>query len=469
MANLTPTPEWLGVPQLETSDYAEGGPEGKANEQAQAILNMLQWLIVRGLGTAYDANVIYAPGALTMKDDALQIFDGENWTKIEADHKSLKKASNLSDLVDAVAARANLSVYSKEETDTLRNQVPLGVTMHWTGARSAIPDGWLAYDGLTYNRVDYPELWAMIESGALPSVSDATWLASNAQRGKYSTGNGSTTFRTPDLNGIQSGSLKSPVLRGDGYAPAGGMVGDAIRDIQGSFRTASEQSYSRLLTKTGMLGAFEVLGGVDESSYKNLNIDAATTQTQNDRTSGAQFRASLVVPTADENRPNSAFYVVIGKVRGVTNPDLADHAPATTGANRFDGSQTIFGNLEVSGEYVGNLTKNVKAALGAEGSLPILPVRAWCKFSGYGTVWIKRSAGVLSLTDLGVGQYRVNLIADMPHIEMATIATASDDNIFSSDGRAAANSASISAVNVGTRNGSGAFSDFSAISFALIG
>jgi hypothetical protein len=50
MANLTPTPGWDDVPQLETTTPVLGGPGGVANAQAQALLNRFALLAGTGSG-----------------------------------------------------------------------------------------------------------------------------------------------------------------------------------------------------------------------------------------------------------------------------------------------------------------------------------------------------------------------------------------------------------------------------------
>ena len=69
-------------------------------------------------------------------------------------------------------------------------------------------------DGQLLNRADYPDLWAYAQ--LLTPISDSDWLASPSKRGRYSTGNGTTTFRVPDRNGVQSGSINELYGRGDG-------------------------------------------------------------------------------------------------------------------------------------------------------------------------------------------------------------------------------------------------------------
>jgi hypothetical protein len=64
-----------------------------------------------------------------------------------------------------------------------------------------------------------------------------------------------------------------------------------------------------------------------------------------------------------------------------------------------------------------NLTANsqeIKDALNATGSAPIYACRAWVNFNGTGTVAIRASGNVSSITDNGTGDYTVNFTTAMP-------------------------------------------------------
>ncbi|AOK49989.1 phage tail protein [Burkholderia sp. MSMB617WGS] len=64
--------------------------------------------------------------------------------------------------------------------------------------RTTVRPGFLKANGVLVNRADYPELWAYAQaSGAL--VSDAEWAQD--RWGCFSTGDGATTFRLPELRG----------------------------------------------------------------------------------------------------------------------------------------------------------------------------------------------------------------------------------------------------------------------------
>lgn len=73
-------------------------------------------------------------------------------------------------------------------------------------------------------------------------------------------------------------------------------------------------------------------------------------------------------------------------------------------------------------------TNNTKAitplrlrdGLNASGTAPIYACRAWVHFDGTGTLSVKASGNVSSVTDLGAGSYRVNFVNGMPDENFAT-------------------------------------------------
>ncbi|MCR6633146.1 MAG: tail fiber protein [Magnetospirillum sp.] len=113
---------------------------------------------------------------------------------------ALLKANSLADLIDKPAARANLGVYSKAETDLA------GITgeIRLFGGASA-PSGWLFCDGSAVNRTAYAALFAVIGTA-------------------FGSGDGTATFNLPDLRG------RAPIGAGQGAGltsrTLGGTVGE---------------------------------------------------------------------------------------------------------------------------------------------------------------------------------------------------------------------------------------------------
>lgn len=61
----------------------------------------------------------------------------------------------------------------------------------------------------------------------------------------------------------------------------------------------------------------------------------------------------------------------------------------------------------------------VKVALNATGGAPIYACRAWVNFNGTGTVAIRASGNVSSITDHGVGDYTINFTTALPDANYA--------------------------------------------------
>lgn len=74
---------------------------------------------------------------------------------------------------------------------------------------------------------------------------------------------------------------------------------------------------------------------------------------------------------------------------------------------------------EYGGTGVQLFETKAKTALNASGTAPIYACRAWVNFNGTGTVSIRASGNVSSITDNGVGDYTVNFLTAMPDANYA--------------------------------------------------
>lgn len=131
--------------------------------------------------------------------------------------------------------------------------IPLAGVTWWGGARSAITLPRLPVDGQLLNRVDHPELWTFVSSGGYPMITEADWQSTPLSRGSFSSGNGSTTFRMPDLNGKQTGSIGAVGLRGDGAFSAGeaGKLQDS-QNLEHSHSATAEQTGAHAHSVSGV-------------------------------------------------------------------------------------------------------------------------------------------------------------------------------------------------------------------------
>lgn len=93
----------------------------------------------------------------------------------------LLRSKNLSDLASTADARANLGVYSKDESDRAG---PIGMPAHWPSAN--LPTGWIVRDGSALSRTAFAKLFAVLGT-------------------RYGAGDGFTTFNVMDDRGLYDG------------------------------------------------------------------------------------------------------------------------------------------------------------------------------------------------------------------------------------------------------------------------
>ena len=89
------------------------------------------------------------------------------------------------------------------------------------------------------------------------------------------------------------------------------------------------------------------------------------------------------------------------------------------------GSQTTQLPANSAMSFVYRLTnttwyRTTPAALGNVGTAPVYAARAWVNFNGTGTVAIRASGNVSSITDNGTGNYTVNFTTAMPDANYST-------------------------------------------------
>lgn len=218
---------------------------------------------------------------------------------------------------DAVTLRQLRNSGGGSGSPTLNGVMNYGVgDFHLRDSRAYIQPYEVVADGQLLNRTDWPELWAYAQM--LSPISDTDWLADPAKRGKYSLGNGTTTFRVPDRNGVQSGSVPSLFGRGDGGDSShnGRVEESAAPDIIGSF-TMSSFVYNGAVYPLvqNRSGAFVAGGSVTDSA---IDIGSVTSGQQS---LGTDFSASKSSPvygrqSASEIRPNSFYGVWVIRASG---------------------------------------------------------------------------------------------------------------------------------------------------------
>ena len=112
-----------------------------------------------------------------------------------------------------------------------------------------------------------------------------------------------------------------------------------------------------------------------------------------------------------------------------TNTDRTLTLPDTTGTVVLaDATQTLTNKTIDASQLSGNVAAaRITGALNATGSAPIYACRAWVNFNGQGTVAIRASGNVSSITDNGTGNYTVNLATAMPDANYAAVVGGKND------------------------------------------
>lgn len=291
----------------------------------------------------------------------------------------------------------------------------IGAVEWFNGTRAKLPAGYIAADGQLLTRVSTPDLWAAVDSGMLISLSEALWMnsgdagAANKNRGRYSTGDGSTTFRVPDLNGSSADGVAAAFLRGDaagrvtelgavgqmflnGAPNVSGTVWSTIATSEGSPGGDSGGAIFWSDTKSGGRAVYQTTNPANTGS-QNLRIDAS-------KSSPAYGRLGT-----NEVRPNYAVGIWIIRASGlfqaqntvfnVLTSDTTTPGQNTQVAGGKIGSRySISGVDQIEGQMWSEKTVGeTEARLVLSAANLALNLRSWMSFS---------TAGNLTIT----GEYR---------------------------------------------------------------
>ncbi|HED3078952.1 TPA: hypothetical protein R4024_004876, partial [Citrobacter amalonaticus] len=395
----------------QTASTAATGAQGSATDAAQSETNAEDY---KELARKYALNPEDNP-VTGNEYSALHYSEKAKKSAAEAaSHnpaEALVKSLNLSDLVDRAAAWLNVrpigstplagdpvNPYDATTQRWVENYVSggggtgptmngvqnfgVGMPILWT-SRAFTPAWAVVSDGQILNRADWPELW--VHAQMHTPIDDADWLANPGKRGNYSNGDGSTTFRVPDFNGVQSGSIPGLFGRGDqgGLLPAGNVYESAAPDIAGTLNLRQVRAPAGELNNNlvGSGGAFSTsTGTTGQYGPISLNGTLATALQL------LSFKASDSNPvygrSANQVWPNSFVGVWIIRASGgftaantlwsVINEDAEAPGPGvlTRGGNvissyKIAGVEVARGSLSVSHNTYSSGFRDVSAVIEA--------------------------------------------------------------------------------------------------------
>lgn len=394
----------------QTASTAATGAQGSATEAAQSETNAEGY---KELARKYALNPEDDP-VTGNEYSALHYSEKAKKSAAEAaSHnpaEALVKSLNLSDLADRAAAWLNLrplgstplagdpvNPYDATTMRWVENYVSggggtgptmngvqnfgVGMPILWT-SRAFTPAWAVVSDGQILNRADWPELWAHAQMHT--PIEDADWLADPTKRGAYSNGDGATTFRVPDYNGVQPGSYVGLYGRGDaggGYVTQSVIINGAP-DIVGTMNLRQARAPAGELANNlvGSGGAFSNgIGTTGQYGPISLNSTLATAIQL------VTFKASdshAAYGRASDVRPNSFIGVWIIRASGgftaantlwsVINEDAEAPGPGvlTRGGNvissyKIAGVEVARGSLSVSHNTYSSGFRDVSAVIEA--------------------------------------------------------------------------------------------------------
>ena len=192
-----------------------------------------------------------------------------------------------------------------------------------------IEPGYLALNGQEVNREDYPNLWAWVQQQVGFLVEESEWqsisTAHNGNVGKYSVGNGSTTFRLPNLGcWVRGGGTAGTAAGVGGNLDAGlpNITGNLYYLAHGATLFASANGVF-VDTNSGDYG--NASGG---GTTHNFNFDAS--------------RANFIYGNAETVQPESIIGIWLVKAYHVPVTDMGQDITVNgTSADSATGDITL--------------------------------------------------------------------------------------------------------------------------------
>jgi len=213
-----------------------------------------------------------------------------------------------------------------------------------------------------------------------------------------------------------------PLRTSNGYVVRNGAPAVLYADVAYSLtvrnKTQALVFYSQSgdgLSPGGALVAANNLSDVASASASLVNLGLTATAAELNQINDKAPLASPAL-TGTPTAPTAAGGTNTTQL--ATAAFVQQETPELTQLEVENPASTVFG--QVSGERLSQAVDvRVPDVLNATGTAPLYACRAWVNFNGIGTVAIRASGNVSSITDNGTGQYTVNFTTAMPDANYA--------------------------------------------------
>ena len=227
----------------------------------------------------------------------------------------------------------------------------------------------------------------------------------------------------------------APTLDNDGNALVDGALyfndGAVVNDDKGMWVYDGSQWIAASAASQAILTEYKFVATAGQTVFTGADANALTLAytpgsiivtlngsklLSQDYTATSGTSITLAVAAALNDELNIIAFATFDIANTYTQAQVDAFAVKLTGNQTIAGVKT-FSSAPVMG--VTGLTGDIAAArittaLNASGSAPIYACRAWVNFNGTGTVAIRASGNVSSITDNGTGDYTVNFTDALP-------------------------------------------------------
>jgi hypothetical protein len=225
---------------------------------------------------------------------------------------------------------------------------------------------------------------------------------------------GKAIYEVGAITGFDYSEKTWGILRGEGIREGGAKVETVLTadsdDKIPTSKAVADHVIDYVATKKYTDTDYTIL---DDDGYRRIEVDTTTSA------------VTITLPLMANNTGRRIEIALVGNDVSLYPVTIT---PDATDANKLSNSGLASMTLLEPGQSVilqqsdnSDRWEVVSQGVATYGGAPIYACRAWVNFNGTGTVAIRASGNVSSITDNGTGNYTVNFITAMPDVNYSPI------------------------------------------------